>query len=201
MKFRHAFFSQFNNVPYFTKNNLLLAAKKFNLKTDTLNSYIARGLAEKTLISIKKGTYITNTYFELHKKDIAFTFFIANILITPSYITSESALSYYGLMAESTSQVITSVTTKLPRNISNKLGFFSYRSISNNNFNGYVNIVENNCSFLIAEKFKAIYDYLYYRVPTKSLTEDNLEILTEDYRIDLDSLSRKEINSLKVLLK
>ncbi|MCB9790286.1 hypothetical protein H6762_04900 [Candidatus Nomurabacteria bacterium] len=83
-------------------------------------------------------------------------FHIANRIYSPSYISLETALSYYGLIPE-TVYSITSVTTRKTNEFENKLGKFIYRTLNSNLFWGY-DIVQN---FQIAEVEKCILDYLY----------------------------------------
>lgn len=84
-------------------------------------------------------------------------FITANFLYSPSYISLESALSFYGIIT-GFSYKITSLTTKKTRLFEIENKEFSFGHIDSKLFWGY----EKTADFLIAEKEKAILDYIYY---------------------------------------
>ena len=83
-------------------------------------------------------------------------FYVANRIYSPSYLSLETALSYYGFIPE-TVYSITSVTTRKTNEFENTFGKFTYRTLNSNLFWGY-DIVQN---FQIAEVEKCILDYFY----------------------------------------
>lgn len=107
-------------------------------------------------------------------------FRLANFLYQPSYISLESALSFHGILAGFPYQ-ITSLTIKKSRsfNVDNK--DFQYSHLSQNLFWGY----EKKEDFLIADKEKALLDYLYFGL--KGLRN-----------LDFDELEIKEINKKRL---
>lgn len=109
------------------------------------------------ILKIKQGFYV------LADKDINenFLFLVSNRIYSPSYISLEKALKYYGLIPEEVFQ-ITSVSTKKTTKFDTVIGNFSYRHISPKLFWGYKLVKDNNLKFLIAEPEKAILDYLYF---------------------------------------
>ncbi|RPI19639.1 MAG: hypothetical protein EHM58_01150 [Ignavibacteriae bacterium] len=112
---------------------------------------------EKNYIKkIVKGKYI---FSDVPVNDYTL-FYIANKIYGPSYISLESALSYYNLIPEAV-YLLTSVCTRRTYNFDTTLGSFSYRQIKKNLFFGYINISFNNYSFKIAEPEKAVIDYMY----------------------------------------
>lgn len=86
---------------------------------------------------------------------------IANQLYKPSYLSLESALSYYGLIPESVFSVI-SVTTKTTREFEAGDHRYLYRTIKRRAFGGYRSIEIGGEPILIAEREKALADYLYF---------------------------------------
>lgn len=108
------------------------------------------------IIKIINGFYI----FAETEIDEFFLMRIANVIYSHSYISFETALSYYGLIPEAVYQ-ITSATTRKTKVFDTKSGSFSYRSISAKLFFGYTINAENR--FFIATPEKAILDYLYLR--------------------------------------
>lgn len=87
--------------------------------------------------------------------------FMANQLYRPSYISLESALSYYGLIPESIFAV-TSVTTRATRELEAGDHLYRYRTIKRQAFCGYRSIAVDRETVLIAEREKALADYLYF---------------------------------------
>jgi len=86
---------------------------------------------------------------------------IANALYQPSYISLTYALSYYNLIPEAVYS-ITSVTTRATAvfNIHGKE--FRYHKIKISAFTGYLPEKINGKTILIADKEKALVDYLYF---------------------------------------
>ncbi|GAB4219236.1 MAG: hypothetical protein Fur009_4360 [Candidatus Microgenomates bacterium] len=116
---------------------------------ETLYKKIARLEKKKIIKKLVKGRYV----FLLNQPD---DFLIANYLYQPSYISLETALSFYGIITGFSYQ-ITSITPKKTKKIVIDEKEFSYTQISSAFFWGY----EKKDSFLIAEKEKAFLDYLY----------------------------------------
>jgi len=87
-------------------------------------------------------------------------FEVANRIYSPSYISLEAALSYYGLIPE-TVFAITSVSTRKTNRFSNDLGKFSYKTLSKDLFWGYNIVNDGLVQFAIAEPEKLLLDYLY----------------------------------------
>lgn len=89
-----------------------------------------------------------------------YLFFAANELYSPSYVSLESALSWYGFIPEGVFQ-ITSCSTRKTQSFETPLGSFSYRHIKSTLFFGYQLEEWNDHHFAIAEPEKTVIDYLY----------------------------------------
>ena len=89
------------------------------------------------------------------------SFLLANKLYMPSYVSFETALSYYGIIPE-TVYTVTSATPKITRNISALGREFSYRKIKDEAYGGYKPIVIGGNTVLMAEPEKALADQLYF---------------------------------------
>lgn len=123
----------------------------FNIKNNnTLYKKIARLEKKRLIKKLIKGKY----YFLLNATN---DFTIANYLYQPSYISLESALSFYGIIT-GFSYRITSISTKKSRAFDIDQKEFQYSQIASHLFWGY----EKKENFLIAEKEKALLDYLYF---------------------------------------
>ena len=127
-------------------------------KRSNLRQYLSRWKAQGWLQSLKKGLYEL-TYPEGRGVP---DFFIANKMYAPSYISLETALSYYSIIPE-VSMAVVSVTSKITRKFKNSHGLFMYRSVRPDAFRGYIIEKHNGFNILIAEPEKALVDYLYFK--------------------------------------
>lgn len=132
------------------------------------------------LIQLKKGIYILNDTFRKVRPSERF---LANYLISPSYLSLEYALGYYDLIPEKVT-VYSSLTTKKTQSYTNILGKFDYCSIKESLFFGFTKIPSDNQEFFIALPEKAILDFFYFRENIKgefgefeAYRFQNLEIL------------------------
>lgn len=88
-------------------------------------------------------------------------YLIANRIYEPSYISFDTALSFYGIIPE-TIYTITSATTKATREFKINNSRFTYYKIKKSVYTGYRPIKYLNETVLIAEPEKALADYLYF---------------------------------------
>lgn len=86
---------------------------------------------------------------------------IANKLYAPSYISLDTALSHYGVIPE-TIYSITSVTTRMTREIEACQMLFSYQTIKLKAYGGYRPLAVEGQTVLVAELEKALADFLYF---------------------------------------
>lgn len=100
----------------------------------------------------------------------------SNFLYQPSYISLESALSFYSIITQFPYE-ITAVSPKKTKKIEIDEKLFSYSQINPKYFFGY----ENNNGFLIATPEKALLDYLY-------MAERGLR------KIEIDEMNLTKIN-------
>jgi predicted transcriptional regulator of viral defense system len=117
-----------------------------------LNDWQNKGYIKKVL----KGFYIFSD-LALNENVL---FEIANKIYKPSYISLESALSYYDLIPESTYGV-TSVSTRRTYKFTTSTAEFSYKTIRLNLYFGYFIQAYNQKGFKIAFPERAILDYFY----------------------------------------
>lgn len=86
---------------------------------------------------------------------------IANRLYMPSYISLDTALSYYGMIPE-TVYGVTSVTTKVTREFEACDLLFSYHAIQQGAYCGYCPLKRAGQTVFMAEPEKALADMLYF---------------------------------------
>ena len=136
-------------------------------------------LKNKELIRIKKGLYVTS----LEKTD---PFVLACLIYGPSYVSLESALSYWGLIPERVN-TITCITNKRNKLFSTPAGRFNYTYLRNSAFSVGVDIVAGKSgSFFIATPEKAICDRT--ALVKKLRLKDVAQFLEDDLRTDMDDL-------------
>lgn len=148
----------------------------FNINNDnTLYKKIQRLEKKKIIKKLIKGKY----YFIFNRPN---DYLIANFLFNPSYISLESALSFYGIITPF-SYEITSITNKKTRKISVDSKEYSYSKIKKELYWGF----EKKDNFLIAEPEKAVIDYLYLGI--------------KGWRsIDIEEMNFNEIDKKKLFL-
>lgn len=141
---------------------------------------------------IIKGYYI----FSDAKLDDNALYGIANKIYSPSYISLETALSYYGLIPESV-YAITSVSTRKTITFSTSIAVFSYRKIKNNLFFGYVIEKHDSEVYKIASPEKAIIDLLYLKSDIRSYSDfEGLRINPGNF---IETINREKLfNYLKL---
>ena len=123
---------------------------------------LERYTKRKVLVRLKGGMYAL-------KQNMPSDFFIANKLYAPSYISFETALSYYNIIPESVYSY-TSATTKITREFKK----FAYHKIKKKAFTGYQLIEIAGDKIVFAEKEKALADYYYYVFLGKKTLNDRL---------------------------
>jgi len=95
-------------------------------------------------------------------------FKIANQIYYPSYVSLESALSYYNLIPESVYE-ITSISTRKTYHFKTSLGEFSFRSIKPQLFFGYHLIKDKKYYIKIAGIEKTLLDYFYLHTDLETI--------------------------------
>jgi len=139
------------------------------------------------IIRVKRDLYVVSP--KVHNQEISLEL-VANHLYRPSYISLETALSYYGLIPERVYSTL-SVCTKQRKQYNTPLGNFEYIKMPENYFSIGLRqeIVDNQYAFLIATPTKAICDMI---VATPNLRLQSVKAmqnyLTQDLRIDFDAL-------------
>ena len=191
---------QLKNQPYFTKKAIYQLSEQYGLKGTTVDTYISRSLKRKDIIPLKNGLYVSADFFDKNKGDISYSFYIANILRAPSYISSWTALQYYNLATEVV-HTNTSVTNKVTRTYQTKIGNFGYQSINGELFTDF-SLTEGKFDFFIALPSKALFDLLYFRTRRFSgVNIDNVKSLISSLRIDFDEMDTSEQDKFFSMIK
>ena len=171
-----------------------------SLKRFTVFSYpdilkIDPSFDRRRLVEWQQKNYIRkirNGYYTFEDTEITESVLlqISNSIYKPSYISLESALSFYNLIPEGV-YMITGVSTRKTCSFNTPVANFKFRNIKESLFFGYNIIQENNHTIKIATPEKAVLDYLYYKM-INSLNE--LEGLRINTLIANDILDKDLIN-------
>jgi len=153
------------------------AKKIFGIKKEnTLYKFLQRLEKSGAISRINKGKY----HFLF--KEIS-DFELANFLISPSYVSLESALSFYGILPQFT-YTITSITPLKSQKIIYREKEYEFAHLDSKYFFGFV----KKDKFLIATPEKALLDELYF--VAKKLRKIHFEDL------DFKSIDKKKFKSL-----
>ncbi|MEW5758352.1 MAG: hypothetical protein AB1755_02650 [Candidatus Omnitrophota bacterium] len=141
----------------FSLRDLLILFPQENKKT--LQNQLCEWIKKKYIIRLKRDLY---ELIDKSKEIIIPDVYIANRLYQPSYVSLETALSIYNIIPE-VAFAVTSLTTNVTRKFKNSYGQFYYFSCKPSAFTGYQ--IQEYAGFktAIADKEKAIVDFLYFR--------------------------------------
>lgn len=181
----------FTNIPL-NRQVLLSLLHGYKRPNDKISELIKSG----DLISLKKGLYIAGTKTDLIGPE---PFLIANHLWGPSYVSLESALSYWGLIPERVYEV-SSITMKLSKKYKTPTGRFSYRFMPSPYYSFGIKSIEllPKQVVRIATPEKALCDKI---ITTTGLTLrspiQTRNYLLEDLRIDPEQLQKFNLKEIK----
>jgi predicted transcriptional regulator of viral defense system len=146
----------------------------FDVSSTAVSQFIHAYIEKKFFSKLRNGLYS----LEGERPNL---YFAANKIYRPSYISLETALSYYGIIPE-TVYSITSITSKPTRNF-DALGVdFSYTRIKQKAFQGYTARKEGESTVLFAEPEKAFADYLYFVSLGKKTLNDRFYLKNLDMK-------------------
>lgn len=128
--------------------------KLFNISAHRASTFLTRNSKQNSnFLKIKKGLYILPSNSPIK-------FEIANKIYQPSYISFETALSYYNIIPEVV-YTLTSATTKGTKDLEVQDTHYKYFKLKKELFFGYKPIVIQQKMVLMADKEKALLDYIY----------------------------------------
>lgn len=176
-----------------TKQIILDLLRDYKRPYDKITELVKQGI----LVLVRRGVYIPGPKLNIAKPE---AFLLANHLLGPSYVSLETALSYWGLIPEKVYET-SSVTTQKRAVYKTAAGRFSYIHIPLPYYAFGIQQVEltKKQRVLMATPEKALCDKI---VTTSGLllrsTKQVKELLTEDLRIEknmLRNLDRREISN------
>lgn len=173
-----------------------------NVVMDVLTSYgrpndkISEMIRSGELVSLRRGLYVPGPELDLPTPD---SFVIANHLRGPSYISLESALSYWGLIPERVYEV-SSVTTKTSKIYPTSLGRFSFQHLPIPYYSFGIRSVRLTAfqTAMIASPEKALCDKIVLTsgVQLRSVSQ-TMGFLLEDLRIDEEQLQALDAQTIQ----
>lgn len=172
------------NIRIFTASEFM---RIFNASSQSTKYFLETQASEGLLLRLKQGIYTLKTDPPSEEE-------IANAIYKPSYISFEYALAYYQLLPEMP-YTVTSATTKPTRLFTASNTSFSYRTIKREAYTGYSLTTQEGRSFLIADREKALTDYIYFIILQKiPVSERLLESLNDKGYYRLQGLDKDKIN-------
>lgn len=168
-----------NSLTIFSPSDLLLIDPNFRMPT--LYDWEARGLVAKI-----RNDYYAFSDFMPEDKDL---YLVANRIYSPSYVSLESTLSYYGIIPELVVRT-TSITTNKTNSFDTKFGIYDYFTVNSSLFFGYKILEHRPHEISIAYIEKTILDYLYLNSGVNDIKDFeglrwNKEIIKESLDFDL----------------
>ena len=164
------------------------------------NDKISELLKSKELISIRRGLYIVGLKMDLPSPE---PFLIANHLRGPSYVSLESALSYWNMIPERAYE-ISSVTIKTSKLYKTHVGRFSYQQLKIPYYSYGIKNIEYSPkqTMLVASPEKALCDkvVLTPKIILRSIKQTR-EFLIEDLRMDSEILSSLDTKVIELWIK
>lgn len=164
------------------------------------NDKISELLKSKELISIRRGLYITGPKMDLPTPE---PFLIANHLRGPSYVSLESALSYWNMIPERAYE-ISSVTIKTSKLYKTSVGRFRYQQLKTPYYSYGIKKIEYSPkqTMLVASPEKALCDkvVLTPKIYLRSIKQTR-GFLMEDLRMDSEILKTLDTKIIELWLK
>jgi predicted transcriptional regulator of viral defense system len=184
------------------KDKIIEAGFADHILTDVDLNYLSNGtpaarygmvnkaLKKEELIKIRRGLYLLAVKYR-HKK--LSKFFLASRIAPHSYLSFESALSYYGWIPERVSTVTSVLARGRTKQFTTPFGEFVFYHLPVNEYEfltGVIRVEEiKGEPFLLASPLRALADMVY----VKKINWEGLELLTKSLRIDIEQLM--QINS------
>lgn len=146
---------------------------------------VNKALKKEELIKIRRGLYILSDKYR-HKR--LSKFFLASRIAPHSYISLESAMSYYGWIPERVTTVTSVLACSRTKKFITPFGEFAFYHLPVNEYEfltGVTRIEEvKDEPFFLASPLRALADYAY----VKKIDWESLNYLIDSLRIDIDQL-------------
>ena len=122
-----------------------------------LSVQLSRWIRQGKLVPLRRGIFRLPVGLRRSQPPLEY---IANLLVLPSYVSLERALSFHGLIPERV-PLVQSVTRARPMLLETPVSDFQYRHVKQAWFFGYAETEIESASALIALPEKALLDVIY----------------------------------------
>lgn len=176
-------------IPHHVMNGLL---KDYVNPNNKIHQMVKSGILER----VTKGLYITGPVLQAERPD---PFLLANQILGPSYVSVESALSYYGLIPERV-YTITSMTTKAARQYTTAVGTFTYTRLSLPYYSFGIRSVQltKKQTVMMASPEKALLDKIITTAGVEFRSRAAvLSYLESDLRVDIENLKQLDREAMQ----
>jgi hypothetical protein len=181
---------------------LLLAGK---VNPAIVRLQLTRWTKSGRVYQLRRGLYAIAPPYQKVKPH---PFLVANRMQRASYVSMQSALSFYGLIPD-TVQMTLSVTAGRPESLGTPLGIYEFRHVKPKLLHGYRMAKFSGQQALVATPEKALLDLIYF-LPSGDSEEclgelrlQNLELLNSDaLRLQSDSFDTPKLRrAVEVILR
>jgi len=182
------FKAKVRKFPFFRSNIFMHLDKNTGFLRRQVSEWVDKGY----LLQLKRGIYALRAEDQTNPLS---AYFLANQLYSPSYISLESGLSYYGFIPERV-EAITSVTSKKTQQFSNPMGNFIYRHIKPELFEDFIpKKDEYNQTFFIASPERCIIDFFYFK--SRELEKIDEDLFDISFRFQhLEHLNKQKLKAI-----
>jgi predicted transcriptional regulator of viral defense system len=122
-----------------------------------LSVQLSRWVHQGKLVPLRRGMFLLPAALRRNQPPLEY---LANLLVLPSYVSLERALSFHGLIPERV-PLVQSVALARPMLFETPVGDFQYRHVQQGWFFGYAETEIESASALIALPEKALLDVVY----------------------------------------
>ncbi len=133
----------------------------FGVSDSACQWFIKNHVKKGNFVKIRQGLYMLADY-------PVDSYLIANRFYEPSYVSFDTALSFYGIIPESIYSIV-SATPKITKEAEINNIKFVYHKIKKQAYAGYKPVKIRDNTVLMAEPEKALADYLYFVVLKKRI--------------------------------
>ncbi|MBA3073106.1 MAG: hypothetical protein FP831_05895 [Anaerolineae bacterium] len=166
------------------ESSLLLAG---NINPQIVRLQLSRWVNSGRIYQLRRGLYSIAPPYQKIKPH---PFLVANHLQKASYVSLQTALSYYGLIPEVVN-ITTSVSTGRPERLETPLGIYEFRHLKTDLLFGYRMTNLGDQSALVATPEKALLDLIYLQSRGNSTTYLDELRLQNTEQLDLALLEKQ----------
>ena len=170
----------------------------YEMLKESLTDYRAKDNKIKRMADNKEIIKLTRNLYETNKNAPGYV--VANAIYSPSYLSFDYALAYYGLIPEAVYTYTSATFGKGKKKLyKNDFGTYTYRDVPTHIYPYGLHIFqEQDYSYVMATPEKALCDKLYTLKVVRN-KKDMYDLLFNDLRIDMDVLKQLDFNVLYTL--